>query len=313
MSQIKAGVAASLIISALPLAVYPHGDKPHDLAELLASWSFDPIVVVCLLASGGIYLVGLRRLWSAAGIGGGVPEWSAASFAAGWFSLVIALISPLHAWGEVLFSAHMTQHEILMLISAPLMVLGRPWITSIWAFRQKTRFRIGKLMNTTWLQRIWAALTGAIVAWAVHAAALWIWHVPFLFQATLENDLVHLVQHASFFGSALLFWWAVLYGSRGMASYGAGVLYLFTTSIHSGVLGAFLTFTKKVWYPVYSDPTVNWGMTPIEDQQLGGLIMWVPAGLVYIAAALVMFSGWMRESERRAVLNDGRFAQASET
>lgn len=147
----------------------------------------------------------------------------------------------------------------------------------------------------------------------VHAAALWIWHVPFLFEATLESDLIHLLQHASFFGSALLFWWAVLYGRRGAASYGAGVLYLFTTSIHSGVLGAFLTFTKKVWYPIYSHPAVNWGFTPIEDQQLGGLIMWVPAGLVYIAAGLVMFAAWMRESERRAVLNDRRFAQASQT
>jgi putative membrane protein len=79
------------------------------------------------------------------------------------------------------------------------------------------------------------------------------------------------------------------------------VLYLFTTSIHSGILGAFLTFTTRVWYPAYSDSTAAWGLTPLEDQQLGGLIMWVPAGIVYIAAGLVMFAGWMRESEKRVL------------
>ena len=130
---------------------------------------------------------------------------------------------------------------------------------------------------------------------------MWIWHLPVLFQATLENDAVHTAQHVSFFGSALLFWWAIIYGKRGLASYGAGVLYLFTTSIHSGILGAFLTFTHRVLYPVYSGSTESWGLTPLEDQQLGGLIMWVPAGLVYILAALVMFAGWLRESERRAI------------
>ena len=107
------------------------------------------------------------------------------------------------------------------------------------------------------------------------------------------------LQHVSFFGSALLFWWAIINGQRGAASYGAGILYLFTTSIHSGILGAFLTFTTRLWYPAYADSTAAWGMTAIEDQQLGGLIMWVPAGIVYIVAALLMFAGWIRESEKR--------------
>jgi putative membrane protein len=300
MPQVRRTAAVVLITTICAAVCYAHGDKPHDLDELFSAWSFDPLVVICLLVSATLYTAGVTRLWSEAGIGSGVSRWPAASFAAGWFSLVVALISPVHAWGEVLFSAHMTQHEILMLVSAPLIVLGRPWIASMWAFPQKTRSKIGKLLNTTWLQHFWAAVTGALAAWAIHAAALWIWHVPFLFQATLENDFVHTLQHVSFFGSALLFWWAIIYGKRGLASYGAGVLYLFTTSIHSGVLGAFLTFTRKVWYPIYSDSTEQWGLTPLEDQQLGGLIMWVPAGLVYIAAALFMFAGWLRESEKRA-------------
>jgi putative membrane protein len=120
-----------------------------------------------------------------------------------------------------------------------------------------------------------------------------------LFQATLRSDLVHTLQHLSFLGSALLFWWALVHGPQGLMGYGAAVLYLFTTSVHSGVLGALITFTGTVLYPAYSKTTESWGLTAIEDQQLGGLIMWVPAALVYIVSGLALCAGWMRESERR--------------
>ena len=202
----------------------------------------------------------------------------------------------------------MTQHEILMLVSAPLIVLGRPLIATMWAMPPGWRKDAGRVLNSTPVERLWDGLTNPAVAFAVHAVALWVWHIPLLFQATLDSDLVHTLQHASFFGSALLFWWAIIYGKRGTASYGAGVLYLFVTSLHSGLLGAFLTFTRRVWYPIYSDSTAAWGLTPIEDQQLGGLIMWVPAGIVYIAAALFMFAGWLRESERRVRLRERQAA-----
>jgi putative membrane protein len=143
--------------------------------------------------------------------------------------------------------------------------------------------------------------TTPIAAWAIHGAALWVWHVPLLFQATLRSNLVHTLQHVSFLGSALLFWWALIHGPRGLMDYGVGILYLFTTSIHSGVLGALITFARQVVYPVYNESTRSWGLTPLEDQQLGGLIMWVPAGLVYIVAGLALCAGWMRESERRVL------------
>jgi putative membrane protein len=303
-------IACYLLVTAvLSSTAFAHGGEPHDIPELFAAWSFDPLVVIGLIVSAVVYVGGILRLWSQSRTGGGISGWAATAFAAGWLSLVLALISPVHAWGEVLFSAHMTQHEILMLISAPLIVLGRPLIATMWALPSSGRGEVGSFLKTPRVERIWDFLTNAAVAWAIHAVALWVWHIPALFQATLESDFVHTLQHISFFGSALLFWWAVIYGNRGAANYGAGVLYLFTTSIHSGVLGAFLTFTRKVWYPVYSGSTGQWGLTPLEDQQLGGLIMWVPAGLVYIAAALVMFAGWLRESEKRAVLNESRFAR----
>jgi putative membrane protein len=111
----------------------------------------------------------------------------------------------------------------------------------------------------------------------------------------------------SFLGSALLFWWALVHGRQVLMGYGAAVLYMFTTSVQSGVLGALITFARKVWYPVYNETTRSWGMTPLEDQQLGDLIMWLPAATVYIIAGLALMAGWMRESERQVRRRENRF------
>ena len=303
----RAGSLVALLL-AFSVVALAHGDKPHDALELLEAWSFDPLVIVMLIASAGMYITGIRKLWRESGTGSAISVTGAVCYAFGWLSLVVALVSPVHSWGEVLFSAHMTQHEILMLISAPLIVLGRPFIAAMWALPREWRLKAGSAARLDVVGQTWAFLTGATVAFIVHGLALWIWHIPALFQATIESDLVHTLQHVSFFGSALLFWWAIIYGKRGVASYGAGVLYLFITSIHSGILGAFLTFTRHVWYPIYAPTNAEWGMTPIEDQQLGGLIMWVPAGIVYIAAALFMFAAWISSSERAARKNHTRRA-----
>ncbi len=302
-------VTRFLVLLVLPATVFAHDGKPHGFEDLLTAWSFDPLIVACLAASAIVYTAGLRRLWRESGTGRGISRTQAAAFAGGWFSMFIALVSPLHPWGEVLFSAHMTQHEILMLIAAPLFVLGRPFIAAMWAVPRRRRKSVADVINLPSVKRPWAIVSNAAAAWVIHAVALWVWHIPALFQATLHSNAVHTLQHASFFLSALLFWWAILYGKRGLASYGAGVLYLFTTSIQSGLLGVFLTLTGRVWYPEYARYTAAWGLTPIEDQQLGGLIMWVPAGLVYIAAALIMFAGWMRESENRVARRERAWAE----
>ncbi|HEX4667412.1 MAG TPA: cytochrome c oxidase assembly protein, partial [Chthoniobacterales bacterium] len=220
-------------------------------------------------------------------------------FVAGWLTLVIALVSPLHPWGSVLFSAHMTQHELLMLLAAPLLVLGRPLIPFLWALPRSTARWISGWTKACWWRATWLFITAPFVAWLIHAIVLWSWHIPVLFQATLHNEFVHALQHICFLGSALLFWWAVVHGRQRAMGFGAAVLYMFTTALHSGLLGALLTFAGRVWYPMYSNTTTAWGLTPLEDQQLGGLIMWIPAGVVYIVAGLVLFAGWLRESGKR--------------
>jgi len=279
---------------------------PRNVHELVRTWGTDPGTIIPILLTGWLYALGLSRTWRASAVGHGIRRWEAACFAGGWFALVVALVSPLHPWGQVLFSAHMTQHEILMLIAAPLLVLGRPMIAFLRALPTSWSQTLARVANSSGWKTIWQFLSNALVAWAIHAIVLWMWHVPALFDATLHTEWIHALQHASFLLSALLFWWAVIYGEQRAMGYGLAVLYLFTTALHSGLLGALLTFASRVWYPSYAHSTQSWGLTPVEDQQLGGLIMWVPAGLVYVVAGLSLFAAWLRESERRVLKREAQ-------
>lgn len=303
-----------LVFAFLPLAFFytpalAHEGKPHTYHDLWHTWGRDPFIIAGLALTAFLYWRGLRRVLRESARGRELRRMEAWAFSFGWLALFVALLSPLHPWGEVLFSAHMTQHEILMLVAAPLLVLGRPLVPFLWSLPARWRPIVGGLGKRKSVQRTWRTITNPIVAWAIHAVALWMWHIPLLFQATLTSALVHTLQHLSFLGSALLFWWALIHGRRGLMGYGAAVLYLFTTSVHSGVLGALITFARSAWYPAYADSTASWGLTPLEDQQLGGLIMWVPAGLVYIIAGLALMVGWMRESERRVARGEKRQLQ----
>ncbi|HEV7745209.1 MAG TPA: cytochrome c oxidase assembly protein [Pyrinomonadaceae bacterium] len=278
-----------------------HEGKPHTWHDLWRSWSFEPLVVISLIATAVLFSRGLLKVWRHSGTGKGIRKWEALVFAGGWLALFIALVSPVHAWGRVLFSAHMTQHEILMLVAAPFLVLGRPLIAFLWALPVRWSRRLGAVGKIPRLHQVWKVLTLPIVAWPIHAVALWIWHAPVLFEAVLHNELVHTAQHLSFLLSALLFWWALIKGPQGLMGYGAAALYVFTTSLHSGLLGALLTFSHSVWYPSYIGLTASWGLTPVEDQQVGGLIMWIPAGVCYAVAGLALVAGWLREAEKRAL------------
>ncbi len=280
--------------------ILAHGDAPDDFQELMRAWSFEPILVIGLGMSAALYGLGLYRLWRASGVARGIPIWEASCYWLGWLALVVALVSPLHPWGRVLFSAHMMQHEILMLVAAPLIVLGHPLVVYLWAFPAGFAKRISGWTTSCVWQSIWRSISGGFAAFLISGITLWLWHAPALFQATLENEWVHAAQHLSFLITALLFWWAVMRGRRHAANYGLAVLYMFATALHSGLLGALLTFARTVWYPAYSSSTQQWGLTPLEDQQIGGLIMWIPAGLVYVVAGLALMAAWLRESERRA-------------
>lgn len=281
------------------LIVFAHLGKSLEPHDLWRAWTFEPVTIALLALSGWMYMRGLTRLWHAAGRGRGVREREAWTFAAGWLLLALSLLSPLHALGGVLFSAHMAQHELLMTAATPLMVLGRPLIPFVWSLSPKWRRITGQWSAARSFAVPWQALTHPMTAFLLHAAAIWVWHLPSLYNATVSSEVMHAAQHASFVVTALLFWWVVLRPSPARGGTAVAIGLLFGTVMHTGALGAVLTLSSRLLYTVYATTTRPWGLSPIEDQQVGGLIMWVPGGLAYIGAALALVVRLFRESEQR--------------
>jgi putative membrane protein len=254
----------------------------------LDGWEFDPFTVILLLLSATLYGRGVVRLWRRAGVGKGLPIWRVQCYVLGWVALAAALVTPLHTTGEQPFWAHMVQHELLMLVAAPLLVLSRPLIAMSWGLPKNIAALTGSFLNHRAIRSMWSLLKQPFVAWSINAIALWIWHLPMLFQATVDNAWIHAAQHFSFFFSALLFTWVIVEKRNSAASHATAIAYLFATAIHTSVLGVLLTFSKTVWYPVYDLRVLPWGLTPLEDQHLGGLIMWIPGGTIYTLVALMI-------------------------
>jgi putative membrane protein len=257
------------------------------------------LTAALLVAMAAVYATGVRRFWARPLGRVALPPSQAAAYAGGWLTLVIALASPLDALSDLLFAAHMTQHELLMVVAAPLFVLARPVVPLLWALPPRVRRCAVNAFRAPAARATWRRITGPVTVWVAHGLALWVWHVPALFEAALRHDLLHAVQHLCFFWTAALFWWAVVHGRYGRLGYGAAIVFVFTTGLHSGVLGALLTWSQSVWYPTYAARAPAAGMGALEDQQLAGLIMWVPAGAVFLIVGLALFAAWIGESERR--------------
>lgn len=281
-----------LVFLVVSFSAQAHGGS-HDPTS---PWSLEAWVAFPLLCSATLYAIGVVRLWLRLAPGRGVKVWQAASFACGWLLLVMALVSPMHALGEKLFTAHMLEHEILMAVAAPLLVVARPIGGMLWGLPQTWRKTLGSLGRYAPLANLWQLLVDPLVATSIHGAAIWLWHIPLFFEAALANPFVHGLQHVSFLGSALLFWWALLRGRTRTRGYGVAAFYLFLTALHSGFLGVLLSIAREPIYPDQSSAAAQWGLTPLEDQQLAGLIMWVPAGFIYAAATLVMLGIWIHQS-----------------
>ena len=279
-------------VAATPVSALAQSDGARA-----GGWSWPPAIVVLLLLTAAMYAAGIVRMHGTS-TRVRIRRWPVACFALGWISLVVALDSPLHEVGEQLFWVHMTQHEVLMLVSAPLLVLGRPLVPFLYALSPRWRQRAAQIGRTTSFRASWRVISAPVSAWLISAIALWAWHAPSLFTRAIENDTVHAAQHASFLLTALLFWWPLVNGAPRLG-YGGALVYVFTTALHTSVLGALLTFARTPWYSPYIHTAPLWKLTPLEDQQLGGLIMWIPAGTLLLAAFLILLVKWMKQSQDR--------------
>jgi cytochrome c oxidase assembly factor CtaG len=264
--------------------------------EFIDDWEFDPWVIGPLALSAFLYIRGTVLLWRKAGPGRGIAKWQAACFAAGWLTLFGALVSPLHWLGEHLFTAHMIEHELLMAVAAPLLAVSRPLGAFLRALPKSWARGLRAGAGTGAVRSFWRGLMNPGAATAIHAVALWVWHAPALFDSTITNELMHRLQHISFLGTALIFWWALF--RRKPADYGMGAVHVFITMMHMGLLGALIALSPHVLYTVQTASASQFGLTPREDQQLGGLVMWIPAGTIYAAVALAMAWYWLTSTER---------------
>jgi putative membrane protein len=266
------------------------------LQDVWASWSFEPLTIALLLISALLYALGSGRLQRR---GHPVEARRIIAFYAGVGVLVAALLSPLHALTELLLSAHMVQHLLLILLAAPLLVYGAALLPLLLGLPPRLR----RAAHRT--RRLIAPglpiLLNPLVVGGLHALAMWAWHLPSLYRLGLQNALVHAVQHSTFLATALLFWALVIpTGRRSRRMYGAVILLVFATMLQSSALGALLTFATRPLYSVHVVGAEALGISPLVDQELAGLIMWVPAGAVYVLTMAVLFGAWLTYSDGRS-------------
>jgi mxaJ protein len=246
---------------------------------------------------------GYFRVWRSSRTGRAALLRQGALFGSGWLIIAASLLSPLHQLGGRSFTAHMIEHELLMLVAAPLIAFARPIGIFIWALPRPARHASATLGHRRWFAASWSGVSSPLSASLIQAAMLWLWHAPAFFDAALRSELWHAAQHLSLFGSALLFWWSINTASSLERKHGVAGFWLFFTSVQSALLGALMAFAASPWYAEYVHMSMSGtaGLTPLEDQQIAGLIMWVPGGAVHAIAALVYLSRWFRVPRKAAV------------
>lgn len=259
------------------------------------AWSFDPFLVIPLLAFGMLYVAGACALHRRSHVRPLARRWQHVGYVCGWLSLAGALVSPLHRLGEQLFTFHMIEHEIIMAVSAPLLVLARPIGTLLWSLPRQIRCSTARLLQSRPVRAVWEWASNGRNATILHGLAIWAWHAPGLFDAAVENVATHRLQHLSFIATAILFWWSVFRRSEA----GTGAWHLFMTMLHTSALGALMALAPRVLYTVQTASAPSFGLSPLEDQQLAGIVMWVPAGTIYAGAALALLAIWISRSSAR--------------
>lgn len=284
------GVAGGAIALTPGVASAHRGPLSPAEVDLLA-WDVASPVLPLVLVVAALYGVGVTRLWSRAGMGRGVSRLAAAWFATALFVLLVALVSPLDGVAASLFAAHMGQHLALTVIVAPLLMLGRPDHVLLWALPPSARYRVGRGLGVARQSRAARTAANPAVVVVTYSLVLWLWHVPPLYEAVERNVVLHTLEHASLLGFASLFWWRVLdLLHRPPRIQIRALPFIFMFMLVSLTLGAVLTFSNRAWFTAHEATAPAWGLSPLEDQQLGGLLMLMPATFVHLGALLLVFA-----------------------
>ena len=269
---------------------------------MFTSWSWRPEVVLILATLASAYASGWWRLR-----GGGHREiargWRLALYLTGLGAVAVALLSPVDHLAHELLTAHMVQHLLLMMIAAPLLLLGNPLPTSLWGLPRRARRAIGRLLtrNAPLRKVLWAA-TLMPVAWLLFVVNLWLWHLPAAYQAALRDHVIHDVEHVAFLGTALLFWWPIVEPAPRLHERiprGFAILYLLAATGQNTLLSALIALPERVLYPYYEASQSPFGLSPQDDQAMAGGLMW-SMGHMYLIPLLLVVGKMLGREERAA-------------
>ncbi len=275
------------------MPVLAHTGEPPAPHDLWIAWNLDPLLIAGLLVVVWLYVRG------AAGAQRPRDRWRARAFVAALVSLGAALVSPLEALSGALASAHMVQHLLLVLVAAPLLAISAPSSRLLRGSPLPVRRGLPRWRRTLGVHpAALRSLMSAPVVWLAHVAVLWLWHAAAMYDAALTHPALHVAEHATFLVTGVLFWRIVAGGRVATrVSPGLSILLVFALGMQSVFLSLLLTFASTPFYAGYASTTAAWGLTPLEDQQLAGVIMWVPAGFVYVGAALLLLHLWLGDPD----------------
>jgi putative membrane protein len=296
---------ATAVALVIPTRSLAHGSPAPapSFPQLLLEWRMEPIVPLAL-ATAAIAWVVLTRRVARRHPAHPHPAWRNAAFLAGLAALAVALLSPIEAYEGELFSVHMLQHMLLELVAAPLLLLGAPATLALRAASPAMRGRLLAVLHS----RVVTVVSFPLLAWLLFAAVNWGWHFSALYDQALETPWLHDIQHLTFLGAALLFWWPVVGAdpARWRLPYPVRLFYLFLAMPQNSFLGIALMSAPAALYPHYLTNSRSWGPTAAVDQSVGGMLMWVGGDVVFLLAMGFVVAAWVRAEDRRVARADAR-------
>ena len=279
--------------------------------NVLTAWSWEPSVPLGVILVGALYVVGLRR-WTDPSHP--VNGWQRVSFFAGLAVVFLALQSPVDALSDHLFLVHQVQHLLLRMVGPPLLLLGAPLTPCLRGLPLAVRRRaVRPLVRNAIARRLYAVLTGPLVAALLFVGTLYFWQGPAVHNLSVRNDGVHYLMHLTMLLSAILFWWVVidLKPRRSRMSYGVRALYLGFLAVPNIPLGAMIAFSPDVLYTAYGEVERLWGISLLADQAIGGTILWIPPAMMNLLAAVIMIGIWLQREEEQQRAREARQAARS--
>jgi cytochrome c oxidase assembly factor CtaG len=233
-----------------------------------------------------------RRRW---------PAWRTGVFFLGIATLLFAIVPALDVLAADLFSVHMLQHVLLTAIAPPLLFIGEPVRPVLMGLPDVVRARVVRpLAGNGAVRGLVHLLRHPLVAVLLFVGGVYLWHWPALYDAAVEDARVHVLEHAHFFGSAMLFWSVVIdpVPFRGTLPYAARIIYLLLAgAAQNTLLGGILSFSTRALYPHYADRTAQYGIDALTDQRIGGALMWVVGDAVFLLGVSLAFFRWLEHEE----------------